>query len=110
MTNFALNDTRGAGEGRVGRRLVAFEIDKRDIVGGFVPNGRSARLCRILCRDDGGQSLVLDLDQLGRVRRLMTGLGDDKRDVVADPADPRGNRPNYRIDAGICRDAFNNAL
>jgi hypothetical protein len=78
---------RGTGEGGVGRRLVAFEIDKRDIVGGLVPDERGARLYRVFRRDDRGQRLVLDLDQLGGVRRLMAGLGDDKGDIVADPAD-----------------------
>jgi hypothetical protein len=30
---FVPDDVRGAGEGSIGRRLVAFEIDKRDVVG-----------------------------------------------------------------------------
>ena len=35
---------------------------------------------------DGGQRLVIDLDQLGGVERLVQRLGDDEGDVVADPA------------------------
>ena len=41
---------------------------------------------RVGGRGDGGQRLVVDLDQLGGVRRLCIGLGDHEGDVVADPA------------------------
>ena len=85
---FVPDDVRGIGEGGIGRRLVAFEIDKRDIVGAILPDAWRARLDRIGGRDAGRQRLVLDRDQFGRVRRLMGALGDDKGDVIADPAHP----------------------
>ncbi len=36
--------------------------------------------------DDGGQRLVLDLDQLGRVARELARRGDDRGDRIADEA------------------------
>ena len=65
------DDMRRRGEGGVGRRLVAFEIDKGDVVGAVVPDARRAGLERRRGRDDRRQRLVFDLDQFGRVRRLM---------------------------------------
>ena len=45
----------------------------------------------------GRQRLVVDLDELGRIHRLVDGLGDDESDIVADPANPvPGQRPIAR--------------
>jgi hypothetical protein len=40
---------------------------------------RRARLERVDDVDDRGQHFVVDVDQLGRVLRLMQRLGDDER-------------------------------
>ena len=85
---FVPDDMRGMGEGGVGRRLVAFEIDKRDVVGAVVPDPRCAGLHRISGRDDRRHRLVFDHDQFGRVRRLMGALGNHKSNVIPDPAHP----------------------
>ena len=82
------DDVRGAGEGRVGRSLVAFEIDKRDIVGAVLPDARRAGPDRIRGRDDRRQRLVVDRNQFRRVRGLMRALGYDKGDIIPDPAHP----------------------
>ncbi len=87
ITKLMLDDLVGLGEGRVGLGLVAFEMHEADVVRAIVPHQRRARLDRFLGGDDRRQRLVVDLDQLGRVHRLMRGLGDDEGDVVADPAD-----------------------
>ena len=81
-----LDDLVGLGEGLVGLGLVAFEMHEADVVRAVVPDQRRARLDRLRGGDDRGQRLVVDLDQLGRVHRLMHGLGHHEGDVVADPA------------------------
>ena len=81
-----LDDLVGLGEGGVGLGLVAFQMHEADVVRAVVPDQRRARLDRLRGRDDRRQRLVVDLDQLGRVHRLVHGLGDHEGDVVADPA------------------------
>ena len=85
---FVLDHMRGAGEGGVGRFLVALDLDEADIVRAIVPNERHAGLGRVAGRDDGRQRLVIDLDQFGRVDRLVISLGDDEGDIVADHPHP----------------------
>ena len=75
---------RGARERRVGRLLVAFDLDETDIVRAIVPHQRHSGIERIAGRDRGRQRLVIDLDQFGRVDRLEISLGDDEGDIVAD--------------------------
>ena len=85
---FVSDDMRGASEGGVGRRLVTFEIDKRNIVGTVVPDPRRAGIERARCRHDRRQRLVFDRDHFRRVSCLMGAFGNDKSDVIPDPADP----------------------
>ena len=47
-----------------------------------------------------GQRLVLDRDQLGRVLRLVQGLGDDEGDRIADIAHPLLRQQRLRADKG----------
>ena len=65
------DDVFGAGEGRVGRVLVAHHQREGDIVGRLVPHQRRARLHRILGADHRRQRLILDLDQFGGVAGLQ---------------------------------------
>ena len=63
--------------------------DEADVVLAVVPHQRRARrLAASAVAIDGGQRLVVDLDQFGGVHRLVLGLGHDEGDVVADPAHP----------------------
>src|SRR5581483_6444413 len=59
-----------------------------DVVGQRVVQPRRARSERRLNRGDRGQRGVVDLDQLGRVLRLVAVRGDDYGDRLADVADP----------------------
>ena len=101
----AADDARGGGEGSFGRGAVADLMHEADVVGAIRPDlGRAGRE-RAFGRDDGRERLVLDLDQLGRVNRLVAALGDDKGDVIADPAHGIGDegreaRPVNRQAAG----------
>jgi hypothetical protein len=61
-------------------------MHEADVVGAVIPDQRRARREGGFVRDDRRQRLVIDLDQLGGVLRLVQGLGDDKRDVITDPA------------------------
>ena len=78
----------GAGEGGVGRLLVA-EHQAEGVVAGrvVVPHLQRVGLGGVFDVDQRRQRLVVDLDQLGGVARLRQGLGDDKGDPVADVAD-----------------------
>ncbi len=77
-------DVMGAGEGRLDGALVAEREEEALVVGAFRPELRGAGRERFFGRGDGGQRLVLDLDQLRRVLREIHTLGDDKGDGVAD--------------------------
>ena len=82
-----LDDVLGAGEGRVGRFLVAEHQPEADIaLRAVVPDLRRAVFGGVLEIDHGRQRLVVDLHQLGRVARLRERLGDDEGDAVADEA------------------------
>ena len=89
----------GAREGGVGRLLAAHHEGDRNIIRSAIPDNRSARLDRILERDDGRQGLIVDRDQLGGVARLLQGLRHHKGDTVADrphlPA--RQDRPERAV-------------
>ncbi len=76
----------GAREGGVGRGLVAVGMDEADVVLAIVIDERRARRGSLAGGHDGGQRLVVDLDQFGGVRRLVPGLGHHEGDVIADPA------------------------
>ena len=87
------------GEGGVGRLLAAHHEGDRNIIRSAIPDNRSARLDRILERDDGRQGLIVDRDQLGGVARLLQGLRHHKGDAVADrPHLPAGqDRPERAV-------------
>ena len=88
----AAHHVGGAGEGGFGRSGVAVAMDEADIVRTVVPHQRRARRGRVRCRDDGGQRLVVDLDQLGGIDRRKIGFGHHEGDVVAHPAHPVGHQ------------------
>ena len=80
------DDVGRLGESRIGRFLVAFDLDEADVVRAIVPDERDAGVHRIAGRDDRRQWLVIDFDQLGGVDGLEISFGDDEGDVVADHA------------------------
>ena len=55
-----------------------------DVIGRLVPHGGCAGLDRIHAVGDGGQHLVIDLDQLAGVLRVGEGVGDHEGDDLAD--------------------------
>ncbi len=75
-----LGDVRRLGERRVDRRLVAERPRVALVARRRVVDLRRARLQRVDAVDDRGQHVVVDVDQLGRVLRLVERLGDDQRD------------------------------
>ena len=83
-----LDDVLGAGEGRVGRLLVA-EHQAEGVVAGriVVPHLGRVGLGGVLDIDHSRQRLVVDLDQFRGVAGLRQRLGDDEGDAVADVAD-----------------------
>ena len=83
-----LDDVIGLGERGFGRGLVAEQLHEADIVRAILPDPRRAVGASVRGRHDGGQRLVVDDDQLGRVERLVIGLRHHEGDVVADPARP----------------------
>ena len=84
----ALDDAVGARESGLDSRLVADLVDKADIVRAIVPDARRAPGDGAFGRGDRGQRLVLDLDPLGGIHRLVFCFGDNKGNVIADPAHP----------------------
>jgi hypothetical protein len=63
-------------------------LEGEGLVAGVVgPHFRRIGRERGLGGDRGGERLVIDRDQLGRVLRLVRGFGDDEGDGVADIAD-----------------------
>ena len=79
-------DVRGAGQGRVRRRLIAELPVKGRVIGHVVEQLRRALGRRLGCRDDRVQNFVLHGHQLGGVRSLLAALGQDDGDRVADVA------------------------
>ena len=73
----------GRVEGLIGLGLVAQWEHVGDVVGALVPDRRAAGERRFGSVRDGGQRLVVDCDELGRVLGLMEGLRDDERDGIA---------------------------
>ena len=89
----------GFGEGGIGRRLVAEHDRHPDIaVRALLPDFGSAGFRGLLQIDQGGQRLIVDVDQLGGIAGLRLGFGDDEGDAVADATDAVGqqNRPRGR--------------
>ena len=74
----------GFGKGRIGLCLVADLAVDGKIVGAIVPHMDRARLDRVGGAHDSLRRLVIDLDQLGRVFRLVERLGDHHRHRLAD--------------------------
>ena len=81
-----LDDMGGLDKGSIGSGLVAEKLHEADVVRAIVEDERRAGCRSVGRRDDGRQRLVIDLDQLGRIHRLVHGLGNHKRHIVADPA------------------------
>ena len=85
----------GFRDGRLGRGLVAEELNEADIVGAVVPDPWHTGTHRFSRRHAGRQRLVINRDQFGRIERLMVGLRDDEGDIVADK--PHAIRHQGRI-------------
>ena len=81
-----LDDVVGLGEGGVGRLLIALEMHEADVVFAIVPDEGRAGLRAQRHGSDGGQDLVVDLDQFGGVLRLFDRVRDDEGDGIADIA------------------------
>ena len=75
-----------AGDSRVGRRLVAFQMHEADVVGIGVMDRRGAGGQSLFGGEHGGHDLVFDFDQLQRIKRLIAGLCDHEGHEIADPA------------------------
>ena len=81
------DDARRAREGGLdGGGVAGLEIDA-EVARHVVPDQRRARLQRLGGIGHGGQGVVIDLDQLGRVPGRLQGLGDDEGDRLADEMD-----------------------
>ena len=76
----------------------AAALSPNAIVTPILPSGQSGQIlgaCGFIAEfeiDDRGQRLVVHGDKLGGVARLCFGLGDDKRNTVADAANPVGEK------------------
>src|SRR6185312_198975 len=77
---------RGLGEGGTGCRFVAARPAAHQVARRLVMDQRRAGCQRLRHGDDGGQALVVDHQQLGRVARLVERLRNDHRGNVADMA------------------------
>ncbi len=86
---------RRAGEGGVGRRLVAAVDLEGDVGREFGPDRRRAVGKRRLHVGDDRQRLVVDRDRVRRGLRRLDVIGDDEGDRIADVADgiPAKQRP-----------------
>ena len=91
VDDVAGHDRVGLGERAVGGRLVAgLPRRARQVVGLavlVVADQRRVVVERLAGVDDGGQRLVVDVDQLQRVARRVLVGGDDERDLLALEAD-----------------------
>jgi hypothetical protein len=76
----------GLGDCGLSRGLVAEQLNESDIVGAVIPDPRRAAPDRVCSRYAGGQRLIIDRDQLGRIQRLVIGFRHHEGDVVADEA------------------------
>jgi hypothetical protein len=74
---------RGLRERGVGRGLVAVAPVVADVVRHAVVHERPARVRRARRIDRRGQLVVIDLDEFGRVLRLLHRFRDDERDLIA---------------------------
>jgi hypothetical protein len=81
------DDVRGAGEGRLGRRLVAALEQIGDVVRALLPDRVSAG-GRVGGVGDRREYLVTDVDQLGGVLGLRQSFRDDEGDRLAYIAHP----------------------
>ena len=88
LTSSISTTVRRPGKRRLDRRPVAALEAVGEIARRFVPEPRRPGGERRRRIDDRLQRPVLDLDPLGRVARLLAGLGDDERHRIADMAHP----------------------
>ncbi len=80
------NDAVRAGKRRIDRIFAADFVKEGLVARVLVPNCWRARGQRCRGGDHRRQRRVVDLDQFGRVLRLVQGIGDDERHRVADIA------------------------
>ncbi len=80
------DDVRCPGEGRIGAGGIAGVPVDADIARHFVGDQRRPARLRRLTRRDGGQRLVVDRYEFGRVERLGMALRDDQRHRLAGKA------------------------
>ena len=92
------DDVRGAGEGRIDRLPVAGRVGEGFVARVVVPHRRRAGRERRLGRNDGGQRLIVDFDQLGGILRLAQGFRHDEGDRIADIAHPVLRQERLRAD------------
>ncbi len=97
------DDVIGAGEGTVGRLLVAERRVDRHIARRLRPHHRCARLHGIFGMEDERQNLVVDLDGLGGIERLGLGLRHHHGDGLADMADLVGRQQHMRTEERLTR-------
>ena len=88
----------GLGDRGIDRSLAAPFLIEGDIAGTFLPHRQRVREDGPLGPDEGGQRLVFDVDELGRVFRRIDGLGDDERDSLADEAHGAARQMRLRRD------------
>ena len=83
------DDVGGLGKGGFGRFRVAEIVVpiEHEVARNMVEKLRRARRERVLRVRDHRQCLVVDFDCFGGIARLAQGLGDDKRDRLADITD-----------------------
>ena len=86
VEEFERGDVRSAGEGLFHRGLVSEAPDVTGVVRRDVVHDRRTFLARLARAHHGRQLFVLHLHQLSGVPRLLVGLRNDDRDVVADIA------------------------
>ena len=91
-----LDDARGLGEGGIDRGEVAEAPVVTEIARHIGKDLRCPRLQRLAGVDDRRLLDILDLDLVGRLARLIEGLGDDDGDRVADVAHVVGRERRVR--------------
>ena len=91
-----LDDARRLGEGGIDRGEVAEAPVVAKIARHIGKDLRRARLQRLAGIDDRRLLDIVDLDLVGRLARLLEGLGDDDRDRVADMAHMVGRERRVR--------------
>ena len=98
VDEFQFDAMRGMGERLLDGPRIALLETERQVSRRDVPQLRRGVVQRARAIDDGRQRVVLDRQRLGRLHRLVAGLGDDERDRVADMPDPADRQRRARRD------------